>query len=281
MLSVEIFNSGYKPIPAAPGWDKATPATWPASTSTLISGDRDAVLVDALVTIGEGERLASWVRRRGKHLYAIFVTHGHGDHFLGAGPILAAFPEARLIASDQQVVDEARGQATAAGMTNWHALFPGQVTQSPATPVLAGSREFDLDGYPVRFHTIGGADGALGTVVHVPDMAIVCAGDAVYNNIHMWLWNSTPDTRKTWLRTLDAVAALEPAVIITGHKDPDAPDDDAKRVLDQSRRYLEDFDAAVAKSDTPRQVYAEMLTKYPGHGNRHTLFMAAQSQFPT
>jgi hypothetical protein len=39
-LSIGVFSSGYKPIPGGPGWDDSTPATWPASTSTLISGDR-------------------------------------------------------------------------------------------------------------------------------------------------------------------------------------------------------------------------------------------------
>jgi Alpha/beta hydrolase family len=58
-LSIEVFNSGYKPIPGGPGWDNSTPATWPASTSTLVSGDRDAVLVDALLTTSEGARLAA------------------------------------------------------------------------------------------------------------------------------------------------------------------------------------------------------------------------------
>ena len=92
--------------------DDSTPATWPASTSTLISGDRDAILVDALLTTSEGERLAAWVHNTGKRPRAIFVTHGHGDHFFGAGPVLDAFPGAQLMACDQQVVDEARGQTT-------------------------------------------------------------------------------------------------------------------------------------------------------------------------
>ena len=89
-LSIDVFNSGYKPIPGGPGWDDSTPATWPASTSTLISGDRDAILVDVLLTTSEGERLAAWVQGTGKRLRAIFVTHGHGDHFFGAGPVLDA-----------------------------------------------------------------------------------------------------------------------------------------------------------------------------------------------
>ena len=62
-LSIDVFNSGYKPVPAGPGWDDSAPATWPASTSTLISGDRYAVLVDALLTTGQGERRAVWRKR--------------------------------------------------------------------------------------------------------------------------------------------------------------------------------------------------------------------------
>ena len=165
-------------------------------------------------------------------------------------------------------------------MASWNSRFPGQFPQSPTVPELAGSPEFDLDGHPILFRTIGRADGALATVVHVPDMQAVCSGDIVYNNIHMWLWNSTPDSREAWLASLDAVAALQPSTIITGHKDPDAPDDDATRVLDQSRRYIEDFEQAVATSSTPREVFEEMLARYPTYGNRYTLFLAASSQFP-
>jgi len=47
--------------------------------------------------------------------------------------------------------------------------------------------------------------------------------------------------------------------------------DNATRVLDQSRRYIEDFDQTVAKSSTPREVIEEMLAKYPAYGNRYTL----------
>src|SRR5215472_3053854 len=144
-LSVDVFNSGYKPIPGGPGWDDSIPATWPASTSTLISGERDAVLVDALLTTSEGERLAAWVQDSGKQPRAIFVTHGHADHFFGAGPVLNAFPGAQLIASDQQVVDEAHGQTTPTAIASWNTRFAGQFPQSPVPPVLASSPEVDLE----------------------------------------------------------------------------------------------------------------------------------------
>ena len=196
-LSIDVFNGGYKPIPGGPGWDDSTPATWPATTSTLIRGDRDAFLVDALLTTNEGERLAAWVRSTGKRPQAIFVTHGHADHFFGAGPVLDAFPGGQLIACDEQVVEEARGQTSPRALASWNSRFAGQLPQSPAVPALSSSAELDLDGHPVLFHTIGGADGALATIVHVPDLQAICSGDIAYNNIHMWLWNSTPDSRKT------------------------------------------------------------------------------------
>jgi glyoxylase-like metal-dependent hydrolase (beta-lactamase superfamily II) len=280
-LSIDVFNGGYKAIPGGPGWDDRVPATWPATTSTLITANRDALLVDALLTRDEGERLAAWVQKTGTRPRAIFVTHGHADHFFGAGPVLDAFPDAALLACDQQVVDAARGQLSAKAMASWNSRFPGQLPQSLPVPELANSPEFDLDGHTILFRTIGGADGALATVVHVPDLGTICSGDIVYNNIHMWLWNSTPDSRRIWLASLDAVAALRPSRIITGHKDPDAPDDDATRVLDQSRRYIEDFEQALATSGTPRELFEEMLARYPTHGNRYTLFLAASSQFPS
>jgi glyoxylase-like metal-dependent hydrolase (beta-lactamase superfamily II) len=278
-LSINVLNSGYKPIPGGPGWDPSKQATWPARTSTLIAGDRDAILVDAFLTKSEGAELVDWVKKSGKSPSLIFITHGHGDHFFGAGPTLAAFPDAQLVTMSQEAAVEAQGQTGPQGMAVWNSWFGGQLDEHPAVPTALTSGELEIEGHAVHASVAGIADGPLGAILHVPDIATVCSGDVLYNNIHMWLWNSTPDSRAAWLASMDAVAALKPATIITGHKDPAAPDDDARRILGQSRGYLEDFDRAVSRSSSTSEVIDVMMKKYSTYGNPYTLFASAASQF--
>ncbi|MGW5112677.1 MBL fold metallo-hydrolase [Nocardia sp. NPDC004123] len=278
-LTIDVFNTGYLPINGGPGWDPDTAATWPASTATLISGARDAILVDALMTVDEGRRLAAWIGDTGKNLTSIVITHGHGDHFFGAGPVLEAFPQARLLALNTTVIEEARYNLGPEVQQNWIAWFGDRFDRTPALPQPVESETLTVDDHPVRLVEVGGADGVLNTVVHIPELDTVCSGDAVYNNIHMWLWNSTPDSRRTWLATIDKIADLHPATIIAGHKDPGAPDDDAERQITQSRSYIEAFDRAVAKLSSAPEVIDEMTGLFPGYGNPYTLFAAAYSQF--
>src|SRR6266850_3904564 len=84
---------------------------WSPISSTLIYGKRDAVLVDAFITIEQADALVDWVAASGKNLTTIYVTHGHGDHFFGAGALLDRFPKARLVAT-RGVVTVMRQQAS-------------------------------------------------------------------------------------------------------------------------------------------------------------------------
>src|SRR6201997_3698495 len=76
---------------------------WVANSSTLIYGERDAVLVDTFLTTEQSQTLLDWVVASGKTLTAIYVTHGHGDHFFGLAPLLERFPQARAVAVPEVV----------------------------------------------------------------------------------------------------------------------------------------------------------------------------------
>jgi len=84
---------------------------WSPISSTLTYGKRDAVLVDAFITVEQAEALVDWVAASGKNLTTIYVTRGHGDHFFGIGAVLDRFPNARAVATPD-VVKLMRQQAS-------------------------------------------------------------------------------------------------------------------------------------------------------------------------
>src|ERR1700689_3512946 len=72
---------------------------WVPTSATLIYGEREAVLVDAFLTVEQASAVVDWVAAHGKNLTAIYITHGHGDHFFGIGALLDRFPNAKAVAT--------------------------------------------------------------------------------------------------------------------------------------------------------------------------------------
>src|SRR6202171_6863207 len=110
-LSWDVFVAPPEPLAggdAAPG---ETQSFWSPVSATLISGERDAVLVDALLTVGQAQDLAEWVDATGKNLTTVYITHGHGDHWFGLGTVLDRFPDARAFALPA-VIEQMRAGST-------------------------------------------------------------------------------------------------------------------------------------------------------------------------
>jgi glyoxylase-like metal-dependent hydrolase (beta-lactamase superfamily II) len=279
-MHIDIFNVPAKPIPSqVPAFSEAMgQATWPPSTATLISGDTESLLVDALMTTAEGRELAAWVSWHQRALRAVYITHPHADHLFGLGPVLREHPAARPVTLSG-MVPGMREQASDAWVQIWKGFFPGQIEAPGALPEPLDGDSLTIDGTAIRFVATGQTDTELSSVVYVPDNATVVAGDVAYNGVHMWMYQSTPDSRSSWLRALDIVESLGPSTVIAGHRDPGARDDDAHRVLDESRTYIHDFEAALASSTSPQELINIMMSKHGHLANPYTLWLAAFDQF--
>jgi glyoxylase-like metal-dependent hydrolase (beta-lactamase superfamily II) len=112
------------------------------------------------------------------------------------------------------------------------------------------------------------------TVLWVPDIRLMISGDVVYNNTHMYLAETTRTTRAEWISSLQMVRTLDPTHVVAGHKHPDG--DDAPSNIDESIRYLTDFNHAELRSTTARDLYEIMLKLHPRRANPGALWGAAK-----
>ena len=238
-LSVNVFTApgktmvGERPKPfgEALGFDPIT--------STLIFGEYDAVLVDAMGTVAEAKALADWVALHNRNLETIYITHAHFDHFYGLSILLDRFPGARAIATPK-TVKAMQMSFTPTVERLARRMFPGQVATKLVSPEPYEHDTFTLEGHELRIIEQGRTDSPDSTSLYVPSIGLIVAGDVVYNQCRMYVGDTTPESRKNWIADLDRLAALNPTMVVAGHKKPGAPD--SPSTIQDTKRYLEDFD---------------------------------------
>ena len=263
-----------------PGLTRDLPAgkeelMWVANSSTLIRGERDAVLVDTFLTIEQSQTLLSWVVASGKNLTAIYVTHGHGDHFFGLAPLLERFPGAKAVAT-AEVVGAMREQLSPASVESfWRRLFPGEIPDRLLLAEPLEGNELKLEGHKLVVVNAGRTDTAHSTCLYVPSIGLIVGGDAVYNGIHPYLGETDTGSRLEWISTLDKLEALKPKAVVAGHKVPE--NDDDPRIIAETRQYLRDFNRLNAATVNARQLYDAMLEIYPDRVNPGSLWGAANT----
>jgi glyoxylase-like metal-dependent hydrolase (beta-lactamase superfamily II) len=233
-------------------------------SSTLIFGERDAVLVDAPFTREQIQKVGDWIEQSGKRLAYIYVTHGHGDHWFGTAPLLDRFPGATVYATEGTIEVMAK-QAREGREALWDKMFPGLIPESPvlAQPVPAGG--FMLEGNVLQAIEVGHTDTDHSSVLHVPSIGLVVAGDAVYNGVHQYFLEGADGGLEEWLRAIDRIEQLEPRSVVAGHKNKDLPDDPG--TLDQTRSYLRDVIRLLDEKPTPCEFFDQMMELYPDRLN--------------
>ena len=204
---------------------------WSPISATLISGERDAVLVDALMTVDQARDLVGWIAAAGKNLTTIYITHDHGDHWFGLGEVLERFPDARAVALPGVVERMRRASTPEQVASSWRSRLPGQIPDKLVLAEPLDGHTLELEGRELVAIEVGHTDTDHTTVLHVPDIGLVVAGDAAYNDVHLYLAESTPELRQEWLAALDTIDSLRPRAVVAGHKRAERGDD-----LGSSRR---------------------------------------------
>ncbi|MFD7872874.1 MBL fold metallo-hydrolase [Streptomyces sp. NPDC059766] len=274
-LAVDVYVAPMRSFVGAPAQGPGDDPMWSPMSSTLISGAEEGILVDTLITLDQVDALAEWVRGFGKRITGVYITHGHQDHWIGLARLQEHFPEARGIAT-AEVVQRARFEATDPGLSAyWHASFPGELPETAVLPEALDGEEFHLEGQVLRAVSVGQGDTEFSTVLHIPSAAAVVGGDVVYNGVHMMTAETDRESRAAWIASLDAVAALDPRIVVAGHKSVGAAD--LPENIAASRQYLRDFSRIVDEGGSVEDIVDAMLKLHGDRDNPRTLWHSART----
>ena len=243
-----------------------------ASVNSYLFTDNDsAVLVDCLRNSEEAKRLASFVRDTGKNLTHILITHGHADHYIGASVLQKEFPNAKIVVTRQEVKDDIISFSNFMEGVGWLENESAMKPKTPGNPdgfdyesniEVLGAREIRLaNGATLELNSnYDSAECEHLTTIYSKDLNAFFSGDFCYNGVHPWLaidkkhmvnWKEQLDRFSSELTT----ANLK---VYPGHGKPSGVS-----LFAEVKKYIENFENAIANSTTRAEAMKKMKTLYP------------------
>lgn len=240
-----------------------------AVSSTLVSGPKEAVLFDAQFSVKDGEALVEKIRKSGKTLNKIVITSGDPDFYFGLQPLVKAFPNAKVLAT-QRVVDHIKATKDAK-LAYWGPQMKDGAPTALFVPQVLASNTFTIDGEKVD---VEDAD-SYAAYVWIPSAKTILGGTGVSWGIHVWTADTqTKAARQQWQQTLAAMAAHGPERVIPGHYLGTPPA--GTGAIDFTHRYLQRFEKALADSNHSAGVITAMKKQYPDLAEESSLELSAK-----
>ncbi|MEU5873564.1 MBL fold metallo-hydrolase [Glycomyces sp. NPDC047369] len=229
-------------------------------TAVLVTGEHHALLVDAAFTRADGHRLAAAVLDSGKELKTVFISHGDPDFYFGAEVVADAFPNARFVATPQTIAHISHSYE--GKLKAWAAAGVNLPTRLVDLEPLAG--DLELEG---RHFELRGGPAALPDRHYLwqAEQRAILGGVLLFQSEHVWVAD-TPTTadRAAWIALLDEMAALDPQLVVPGHRLPGTAADAS--AITATRDYLVAFDEELPAAADGAALTAALIDRYPGNG---------------
>lgn len=255
-LKMEVYNPGENSI-------------FPVS-SEIITGEKDAVLIDAQFQRNDAQKLVEMIKATGKTLTTVYISQSDPDFYFGLDVIHAAFPQAKIVAT-QATINEIN--ATKDGkVAFWGPQLKDNAPTSVVVPEPLKGNTFELEGHKFE---VQGVD-AQRTFVWIPSLKAVVGGVLVNgNNMHIWTADTQSTTsRKQWVEALDEIIGLKPDVVVPGHFLPGSPQ--TPDAVKFTRNYLLTLEKELPKAKDSTALVAAMKTHYPQLKDDSSLQLSAK-----
>ncbi|WP_421292733.1 Vmh family MBL fold metallo-hydrolase [Aeromonas taiwanensis] len=241
-LTVTLYNPGDKAI-------------FPVS-SELVSGEKEAILVDAQFGVNDGQALVELIKQSGKKLTTVYISGGDPDFYFGLEPIKAAFPDVKVLAS-QHVVDHIK-QTKDAKLAYWGPILGKQAPKTLIVPQVMTASHLTLEGERIEIKEMNTPNAYL----WAPAIKTAFGGVPVYSGVHVWMADSQSKAARTeWVNALDRMLALKPERVIPGHFLGEAPK--GTQAVTFTRDYVLRFEQALASTKGSGPLIDALKQAYP------------------
>jgi len=248
------------------------------STSTLICGKRDAILVSATFLLSDAHKLAAGILETGKNLTHILIPEFHPDHHFGAKVLQDAFPDAKIVAMQSVAKDILYSADDKIQL--WGKLFGKDVPDRVYFSMPLTEGHLEIEGHILEISDGWNADMANETLVWIPSLRAAIPSDLAIYHAYPWTIESDVARRQAWKDDLKRLRAMNPLIVIPGHTVIDKFETDAASVIDFNISYLNDFDEALAKAKTGDELVESIEKKYSFTAMRFGLHWQARFAFP-
>ncbi|MCG6573608.1 MBL fold metallo-hydrolase [Pseudomonas sp. AF32] len=257
-LTLDVYNPG-------------AAAVFPVS-SVLVSGEKEAILVDAQFGRSQADQVVEKIRASGKRLTTIYISHGDPDYYFGLQTLTAAFPEAKVLASAPTV--EHIKHTVDGKLKYWGSVLKTDAPAKAIVPDVLKGDSLTLEGKRLQ---IIGLDGPQPdrSFVWIPSIKAVVGGVVVAENIHVWMADTqTPKSHQDWLATLAAIERLQPRTVIPGHYLGES--DRSLASVKSTAAYIQAFDEETVRAKDSATLIAAMKQRFPNLGEDSSLELSAK-----
>lgn len=230
--------------------------------SVLLTGKKDAVLVDAQFTRADAHRVVADILASGKTLKTVYISHGDPDYYFGLEVIKAEFPDVKIFATAPTI--EWIKNTVDKKVAFWGPKMGANAPRKPIVPDLLPADGLSLEDQKLE---VIGLDSELPgrTCVWIPSIKAVVGGVNIYSGLHLWIADaSTKEARAAWTRALERIEALKPAVVVPGHAAsvPVAASD----AINFSKEYLRKYELESGRTKDSATLIEAMKRQYPNTG---------------
>ncbi|WP_122505695.1 MBL fold metallo-hydrolase [Pseudomonas viridiflava] len=257
-LKIDVYNPAEKAI-------------FPVS-SELITGQHDAVLIDAQFQRNDAEALVQKIKASGKKLTTVYISHSDPDYYFGLDVIQAAFPEAKIVASEPTV--KAIKASMQGKLAYWSPILKDNAPAKLVLPEVLKGDHLTLEGQPLEIKGLQGP-APQRSYVWIPSIKAVVGGVVVSSGIHVWVADTqTPKSRQDRLAALKGIEALKPTTVIPGHYLGEVPE--GTKAVTFTADYLKSFEEHAAKAKDSAALIDAMKKAWPQLAEPSSLELSAK-----